>query len=263
MILPSNGETPQGDDDVPKKKRKPKGGAPEGTWWNTGKEEDVPEEEDESAGEDFEDEEEDPGDESPPGFGGATSSVYSPAGPGWRQQLKREILACIDDLKEIEDPDQDFDPPEPPDLYTFFGELAALRHELRVNGRRSAQGMEKTGNALEEIAGLLQEAARQNSAVPPRGGWPVEACLSLIALYDLVSASHPAETARVSFETLFSHAGLERVVTEDRPFDPERMTVAAVEPSPDHPPRVVLRETEAGFLRNGVLLRPARVVISG
>lgn len=187
-------------------------------------------------------------------------SVQKPAGPGWREDLKRELIACIDDLREIEDPDEDFDPPEPPDLYTFFGELAALRNEVRRSARRSSGALER----LEELIGAAQEIADRpaGSAARPEA-WPQELCLALISLYDLIAEHAPGAALETAFQPLARQAGLARVETVGKPFDPERMTVTGVEVSTSCPPGHVIRETEAGFLRAGVLVRPARVILSG
>ena len=252
MILPSDGETPSGDDEDDPQTG---GDKPGEEWWQ----DDGPD----SGGDDLEDdEEEEDGDdeeEEPP-------LVKAAAGPGWRQRLKRELLGCIEDLKEIEDPDQDFDPPEPPDLYTFFGELAALRNETRQSGRRAAAGIEQTAGALQTVGEVLKNlpggaVSGADAGVP--SPWPPEMCLSLVALYDLVAEARPGEALEISFAVLLRAAGMERVSTEGKSFDGARMTITGVEITAGQPPGRVIRETEAGFLRAGVLLRPARVVITG
>ena len=62
------------------------------------------------------------GEPDPPGFFGeeepddpAAGSVHNPAPPGWREDLKEDLADALSELKEIEDPAEDFDPPEPPD----------------------------------------------------------------------------------------------------------------------------------------------------
>lgn len=85
-------------------------------------------------------------DPDPPGFFGADepeepagASVHNPAPPGWREDLQEDLEDALAELKEIEDPAEDFDPPEPPDLFTFYGELVAMRNEMRAIGGAVAQ----------------------------------------------------------------------------------------------------------------------------
>ena len=49
----------------------------------------------------------------------------------WRELLKGELVSAVDDLENFPDPDTDFDPPDPPDLFSFYSELLAMRQELR------------------------------------------------------------------------------------------------------------------------------------
>lgn len=253
MILPSDGDLPprrkDNDDKVPPQE-------PENEdWW-----------------EDDDDDDEDEVDDSdlPEGFDDDKNFVpedkiilKSMAAPGWREDLVKDLIDCVADMREIEDPDDEYDPPEPPDLYTFFGELAALRNEMRRSGRRAGDAVEKTATAFDSVQSLLKSMSpagkKSKTATEP---WPVETCLALVALHDLFQENRPGKAAAASFEPLFKAAGLERILTEGQAFDAGIMTVAAVEPGAGAS-RIILRETEAGFLREGVLLRPAKVVISG
>jgi hypothetical protein len=45
--------------------------------------------------------------------------------------LHQELLASMEELENFPDPECDFDPPDPPDLYTFHTELIALRQALQ------------------------------------------------------------------------------------------------------------------------------------
>lgn len=48
----------------------------------------------------------------------------------WRKYLKSELVSSVEDLENFPDPEIGFDPPDPPDLYSFYSELIALREEL-------------------------------------------------------------------------------------------------------------------------------------
>ncbi|HWB04369.1 MAG TPA: nucleotide exchange factor GrpE [Verrucomicrobiales bacterium] len=214
MILPSEDDS-----------RKPGDPKPPGS---SGDQPDAPWEESHMHG--FSDEE-DEEDADPYGDG---QKVESPAPPGWREELKEALLEAVDDLREIEDPAEEFDPPEPPDLFTFYGELVAMRNELRRGMRRPP---EKTG------------AADPDKTQP--------AVMALIYLHDRVAAGEKKVASLL--ESAMQQAGLQRIKTEDAGFD--AATMIADGPAPATGAKV-RRELEAGFLWNGQVLRPARVVIA-
>jgi len=60
----------------------------------------------------------------------------------------------------------------------------------------------------------------------------------------------------------FESAGLVPVEPEGEPFDPALHEAMAMQPSPDSPPHTVLQVVQKGWLLNGRLLRPARVIVS-
>lgn len=171
---------------------------------------------------------------------GDASKVQSPAPPGWREELKDALVEAVDDLKEIEDPAEDFDPPEPPDLFTFYGELVAVRNELRRGARRSTE-------ALQQLTAGSKSTASQ-SAQP--------AVMAMVYLWDRVNGG---ETKLLPLlDSAMRQAGIQRVATRDASFDPATMVTDA----PVSAGAKVTRELEAGFLWNGLLLRPARVELT-
>lgn len=217
--------------------------------------------------------------------------LQSVAGPGWRTDLYKDLVESLHDLAAIEDPDDEFSPPEPPDLYTFFGELAALRHELRHQGKRTADGLGQLDKTLAPLlaAGLPAKAQSAAAAVE---AWPLETSLALVSAWDLLPHAASGRAFAATLEPLLKAAGLTRIETAGRIFDPALMTIAGVEPAdsaaaagppaktpagasrsrkksapasaPEATPaaRLVVRETTAGFLRSGVLLRPAAVIVT-
>ena len=171
------------------------------------------------------------------------------AGPGWRKQLYKELMDSLIGLQAIEDPEDEFAPPEPPDLYTFYGELAALRNEFRRQG-------EQSNNNLSQLTKTLNPLGAQ---APP---WPVDTCLSILSVWDLISHANSTSAFKTAFQPLLKSAGLSRIPTENQPFDPATMTLLGAEQSIGKAPQLVLREITAGFLRAGSLLRPAGVIVS-
>ena len=60
----------------------------------------------------------------------------------------------------------------------------------------------------------------------------------------------------------FESAGLTPVDPAGQAFDPERHEAMAMRPSTGHPPHTVVQVVQRGWLLNGRLLRPARVIVS-
>ena len=60
----------------------------------------------------------------------------------------------------------------------------------------------------------------------------------------------------------FERAGLTPVDPAGQAFDPERHEAMAMRPSAEHPPHTVVQVVQRGWLLNGRLLRPARVIVS-
>jgi|GEM_PF-4935040 hypothetical protein len=261
MILPSDSDLPpERDDSTPGDP--PESGTP---WWDdpdlTGGHDDGDDEDGEAASGDDDISylgDPDDGNELPP-------ALATMAGPGWRKDLYKDLLDSLRELEAIEDPDDEFAPPEPPDLFTFFGELAALRNELRHQGQHSHD----TLNQLEKTLAPLLRAKPGKTTAPsgqePGAGtpWSVASCLALISAWDLLPEATSAAAYEATFVPLFLAAGLSRIPTVGLPFDPALMTLAGTEKGPAKSAHKVLRETSAGFLRDGTLLRPAGVITAG
>jgi molecular chaperone GrpE len=60
----------------------------------------------------------------------------------------------------------------------------------------------------------------------------------------------------------FERAGLAAVDPEGQPFDPALHEAMAMQPDASLPPHTVLKVIQRGWLLNGRLLRPARVLVS-
>ena len=263
MILPSDSDLPpERDDSTPGDP--PESGTP---WWDdpdlTGDHDDDDDDDNGEAPSGDDDisymGDPDDGDELPP-------ALASVAGPGWRKDLYKDLLDSLRELEAIEDPDDEFAPPEPPDLFTFFGELAALRNELRHQGKQTHETLNQMEKALAPVlrAKPGKTTATATSGEEPGAAttWPVASCLALISAWDLLPEATSAAAYEASFAPLFLAAGLTRISTSGLPFDPALMTLAGTEKGPAKTAHKVLRETSAGFLRDGSLLRPAGVIIA-
>ncbi len=60
----------------------------------------------------------------------------------------------------------------------------------------------------------------------------------------------------------FERAGITQFDPAGQPFDPGQHEAMAMRPSAEHPPHTVLQVVQRGWLLNGRLLRPARVIVS-
>jgi molecular chaperone GrpE len=74
-------------------------------------------------------------------------------------------------------------------------------------------------------------------------------------------AEGQAATLRLLLKA-FERAGLALVDPAGKPFDPALHEAMAMQPSADLPPHTVLQVVQKGWLLNGRLLRPARVIVS-
>jgi molecular chaperone GrpE len=60
----------------------------------------------------------------------------------------------------------------------------------------------------------------------------------------------------------FERAGITEFDPAGQPFDPALHEAMAMRPTAEHPPHTVLQVVQKGWLLNGRLLRPARVIVS-
>ncbi len=189
-------------------------------------------------------------DDDPPGFFDddgedapvdATNQVQAPAPPGWREDLKEDLDDAIAELKEIEDPAEEFDPPEPPDLFTFYGELVALRNEMRRASRKATEVFQQMG------------AGKLKPEVSAAGKSLAEA---LVHHFDVLQAAEKGLLPPLA--PVMKLAGLQRVKTKGADFDPATMTT----PQKAGAGAKVAHELVSGWIWNGTLLRPAEVTIA-
>jgi molecular chaperone GrpE len=60
----------------------------------------------------------------------------------------------------------------------------------------------------------------------------------------------------------FERAGITELDPAGQPFDPGLHEAISMRPSAEHPPHTVVQVVQKGWLLNGRLLRPARVIVS-
>ncbi len=98
----------------------------------------------------------------------------------WREMLQHELLAAMEELENFPDPECDYDPPDPPDLYTFHAELIALRQTLKSGQKLVLQKLEKAAVAVPQ--GLAVQLGILAGEL--RGGGQTEAAERLLKLIE-------------------------------------------------------------------------------
>jgi molecular chaperone GrpE len=86
--------------------------------------------------------------------------------------------------------------------------------------------------------------------------------LESAASADAATLAQGQEATRRLLLKAFERAGLKPVDPIGQPFDPGLHEAMAMQPSAEHPPHTVLQVVQQGWVLNGRLLRPARVIVS-
>lgn len=125
--------------------------------------------------------------------------------------------------------------------------------ELENFRKRSLRDIEQARKyALEKFAGdLIGVKDSLEMALAAQGGQTAAAAVlaGVEATLKLLGAS-------------FEKAGITEVVPTGEAFNPEFHEAMVAQPSTDLPPNSVLQVIQKGYLLNGRLLRPARVIVS-
>jgi len=111
------------------------------------------------------------------------------------------------------------------------------------------------------------ESARQYGSERLAGGLlPVIDSLELgLSNADRSDAATLAEGQRATLRLLvkaLQDAGITEIDPAGQPFDPEQHEAMAMQPSAEQPPDTVLTVVQKGYVLNGRLLRPARVIVA-
>jgi molecular chaperone GrpE len=127
--------------------------------------------------------------------------------------------------------------------------------------------------AIAELENFRKRSAREVESARQFGVERLAADLlpvadSLALAQESAASADAATLARGQEATLrllhkaFERAGLAPVDPAGEPFDPALHEAMAMQPAPDRPPHTVLQVVQKGWLLNGRLLRPARVIVS-
>lgn len=86
--------------------------------------------------------------------------------------------------------------------------------------------------------------------------------LGLLAAGDVQTLRAGTETTLKQLTNAFEKNGLSEIDPLGEPFNPEHHEAMAMQPSAEHVPDSVTQVVQKGYLLNGRLLRPARVIVA-
>jgi molecular chaperone GrpE len=152
-------------------------------------------------------------------------------------------------------------------------ELLAVESQLAEAEGRAEQHRADFLRAIAELENVRKRSAREVESARQFG---VERFASdLLAVADTLDlalrsaadadAATLAQGQEATLRLLlkaFERASLVPIEPEGEPFDPALHEAMAMRPAPDRPPHTVLQVVQKGWLLNGRLLRPARVIVS-
>ncbi len=207
----------------------------------------------------------------------------------WLDSLEGELSLGVGMEREPEPKAEQ----ESPDMYSFYAELCAVRHEFRKQSRRTTDSLSRFGGILDEFEGVFERllARLEQADELERQAVDLEAkramFLPLVDVYDRLRrlekhlddpppaglfggrrrrawerAREGLAILREHFAALLRDAGVEELVSVDQIFDPRSMKVVEVEETDAVPEGVVLEELAAGYLYRGRVLRLAEVKVA-
>jgi molecular chaperone GrpE len=154
-------------------------------------------------------------------------------------------------------------PPEREDLEARLRAAEARAEELRNAHLRTAAELE---NYRRRVARELESARQYGSERLAAGLLPVVDSLELgLTNADRSDAATLVEGQKATLRLLLKalqESGIVEVDPVGEPFDPERHEAMAMQPSNDQAPDTVLAVVQKGYILNGRLLRPARVIVA-
>ena len=221
---------------------------------------------------------------------GATTGGSEEPGDDWRRSALEDFRQWLEG--QAGPPPPEAEPPEECDLHALFGELAALRQEVRLQNREQSRASRALVSAAdgyeaarlagerrdEDLADLERRVARASEDRVLRSILEVRDALvrgraaarelgdrpRLAWLYSrrLAGVAEGYEQALRRFDRVLAEFGVRIVPALGEPFDSRTMHAVAArrgEPAKDG---MVVEELRSGFTREGEVLRLADVAVS-
>ncbi len=149
------------------------------------------------------------------------------------------------------------------DLEALLQAAEARAEEHRGAHLRAAAELE---NYRRRVAREVENARQYGSERLAAGLLPVIDSLELgLSNADRSDAATLAAGQEATLRLLakaLEEAGIREIDPAGEPFDPEQHEAMAMQPSADQPPDTVLNVVQKGYVLNGRLLRPARVIVA-
>ena len=153
--------------------------------------------------------------------------------------------------------------PAQADLEARLAEAEARAEECRNAHLRAAAELE---NYRRRVAREVETARQFGAERLASGLLPVVDSLELaLSNADRADVATLVEGQQATLRLLakaLEGAGITELDPAGQPFDPERHEAMAVQPTAEQPPDTVLTVVQKGYVLNGRLLRPARVIVS-
>ncbi|GIX47964.1 MAG: hypothetical protein KatS3mg131_2175 [Candidatus Tectimicrobiota bacterium] len=151
--------------------------------------------------------------------------------------------------------------------------LEDLQAELEQQRRQAEEYLDHLRRLQAEFSNYRRRVMQEQQQAASRG--KEELLRALLPILDnlrlaLQHADQDANAVRQGvqliwqqFEDFLRAQGVERIAAVGEPFDPTRHEALSTAPASEaHPPNTVVAEASAGYLFQGRLLRPARVVVA-
>ncbi|MGC3980101.1 MAG: nucleotide exchange factor GrpE [Steroidobacteraceae bacterium] len=151
-------------------------------------------------------------------------------------------------------------------------ELEQLQAALAAAEAKAAEGRDQALRAMAELENVRRRAQRD---VENAHKYALEKFAGeLVGVKDslemgLAAQNATAEDLRAGKDATlkllakaFEKAGVTEVQAEDQPFNPEFHEAMAMVPAPDKAPNTVINVIQKGYVLNGRLIRPARVIVA-
>jgi molecular chaperone GrpE len=169
-------------------------------------------------------------------------------------------------------PEENLDPVVEAIVDAPVDELTSVKAALEAAEARANEGRDQALRAMAELENVRKRATRD---VENAHKYALEKFAGeLIGVKDSLEMGLGVQNASIddlrsgSDATLkllakaFEKAGVLEVQAEGQPFNPEFHEALAMVPAPDKTPNTVINVIQKGYLLNGRLVRPARVIVA-
>ena len=145
--------------------------------------------------------------------------------------------------------------------------LEQLRREVAEANDRALRNQAELENYRKRAARELQDVRRYGCLSLMRDLLPVldnlhRTIRAAEQNHDTASLLEGVKLVTQQFEDVFAQHHCERIEAIHKPFDPHLHEAILQQPSAEHPPGTVMRETQTGFQLHDRVVRPSQVMVS-